>query len=290
MTLPNQFKFSQSSLHDFSECRRRFYYRYLRKLAWPAAESEPVMDNESHVQQGILFHRLIHQHLLGIPEANLSLLLSRGEPQENQDLMRWWQNYLSHPPLPETEGLSLFPEASLSVPLARHRLVAKFDLIAALPDGSLMIYDWKTARRHPKRAWLKNHLQTRVYQYLLARSGSHFTPGQTVQPEQVQMTYWFTEFPDEPEHFTYNQRQFSLDGPELEETIETIERLASSDDEALFPLTSNEDRCRFCVYRSLCDRGQHAGNTNLLAGMEDVGLDQDQDFDLDFEQIGEIEF
>ena len=56
-----------------------------------------------------------------------------------------------------------------------------------------------------------------------------------------------------------------------------------------FPLTDDERRCRFCSYRSLCDRGG-AGR------LEDFDLDEYEDEDeaeaimLDFDQIAEIEF
>ena len=40
--LPPQFAFSQSSLQDYMDCPRRFQLRYLDRLIYPAAESEPA--------------------------------------------------------------------------------------------------------------------------------------------------------------------------------------------------------------------------------------------------------
>ena len=59
-------------------------------------------------------------------------------------------------------------------------------------------------------------------------------------------------------------------------------------DAEAFPLTDEVRRCRFCSYRSLCDRGG-AGR------LEDFDIDEYEDeeeetFALDFDQIAEIEF
>ncbi len=69
--LPAQFAFSQSSLQDYADCPRRFQLRYLDKLIYPAAETEPALENEKHLQEGQNFHRLAQQYLLGIPTEKL---------------------------------------------------------------------------------------------------------------------------------------------------------------------------------------------------------------------------
>ena len=38
--LPPDFHFSQRSLQDYVDCRRRFQLRYLQHLAWPAVEAK----------------------------------------------------------------------------------------------------------------------------------------------------------------------------------------------------------------------------------------------------------
>ena len=58
--------------------------------------------------------------------------------------------------------------------------------------------------------------------------------------------------------------------------------------EAEFPLTEELKRCQFCVYRSLCDRGDTAG---ALEDLEDeLDFDLEADLDIDFDQIGEIAY
>jgi hypothetical protein len=56
-----------------------------------------------------------------------------------------------------------------------------------------------------------------------------------------------------------------------------------------FPLTLEERRCKFCTYRSLCDRGREAGS---LEDWDAADYDSPDyiDFEIDFDQIAEIEF
>jgi len=68
--LSPSFTFSQSSLQDYFDCPRRFQLRYIEHLAWPAVETEPVLENERRQQEGQLFHRMVQQHLVGLPVEN----------------------------------------------------------------------------------------------------------------------------------------------------------------------------------------------------------------------------
>jgi hypothetical protein len=52
-------------------------------------------------------------------------------------------------------------------------------------------------------------------------------------------------------------------------------------------LTPDEGHCRFCVYRSLCERGTAAGS---LDDVDYRDFETEIEVDLDFEQIAEIEY
>jgi CRISPR/Cas system-associated exonuclease Cas4 (RecB family) len=277
MTLPPDFQFSQASLQDYVDCPRRFQLRYLLRVAWPALEAEPALENERHLRQGAAFHRLVHQHALGLPPERLSRTVA------DEALRRWWRNYLAEPPadLPPAHH----PEIVLSAPVGGHRLVAKYDLIAVDAGQRAVIVDWKTSRRRPRRRWLVERLQTRVYPYLLVRAGAHLNGGQPFGPAQVEMVYWFADFPAEPARFTYDAVRYEADGAHIASLIEEIVGQADS---MSYPLTAQDRRCRYCPYRSLCRRGIGAGP---FEEAEDAG-EQGDDFDisLDFEQIAELEY
>jgi hypothetical protein len=272
--LPEQFAFSQSSLQDYFDCARRFQLRYLDRLVYPAAESEPAMENERHQQEGQYFHRLAQQYLLGIPTEKLARLAN------TPNLQRWWENFLAFGQRSLTGLTGLYPEVTLSAPLGDFRLVAKYDLIALTEDEQIVIYDWKTYRKRPRNEWLSARWQTRVYRALLVAAGSQLNGGKPIVPERCEMVYWFSDFPDDPARFPYSEAGYKRDWDALTRLTEEIQSASS------YPLTDDRQICAYCPYRSYCDRGIQAGDMDAIeADMEAESL-----FDVNFEQIGEIEF
>lgn len=275
--------FSQGSLQDFVDCPRRFQLRYLLNLAWPAIESEPILEQERRMRLGAQFHRLIQQYFIGIHPNQLTSFI------HDPELEGWWQAFIGFVEGYSGNGLLeksdvRIPEASLSTSLVNTRLLAQYDLIAIGNTGKIKIYDWKTSQKRPKRAWLAARLQTRVYFFLMANAGAYLKPGHDLAPEQVEMIYWFSNFPDEPEIFEYSAEQYQADANYLSSLIGAIKSL----DADQFQLTDDPDRCRFCVYRSLCSRGVEAGSFDASSG--DLEPSAPQDFDFDYSQISEIEF
>lgn len=271
--LPPFFQFSQNSLQDYVDCERRFELRYRLRQKWPAAQSQPIEAHEQMLAQGAEFHLLVQRHLGGMPVEALS---PPAEP-----LATWWANYLSYPPanLPTARRL---PEITLSIPLAGQRLMAKFDLLALDPGERVVIVDWKTGLRRPQRGDLARRLQTRVYQAVLAEAGAALFGG-TLAPEQIIFVYWFAEDPLNTEVFPYDAAQHADNLAELSGLIDEI-----TTREGDWPLTWDERHCKYCVYRSLCDRGVTAGP------LEEMGMalaeEVDIDFDFDRDAVDEIAF
>lgn len=271
---------SQSSLQDYNDCQRRFELRYIQHLAYPAIESEPALENEKHKQEGEYFHRLVQQHLIGIPAEQVSKLAN------TDNLQRWWENYINAKDLaglaqrPVGRDLSgLYAETTLSAPLGKFRLVAKYDLIAIGNDKAI-IFDWKTYRKRPKNEWLHIRWQTRVYRALLVQAGAHLNGGKSFTPEQIEMVYWFADFPTEPANFIYKADLYRRDWDALIKISDEITNASS------FPKTDDLSKCSYCPYRSYCDRGIRAGD----AADAELETDAEELFDINFEQIGEIAF
>jgi hypothetical protein len=244
MPLPPPFPFSQSSLQDYNDCPRRFNLRYVEHLAWPGVESLPALENEKHQLEGQQFHRLAQQALIGIAPEKLT------RHAASPNLARWWESFsVNFLPIEAKDlgGARLLPETSLSAPLGEHRLTAKFDLIA-IADGKFTIYDWKTSLKLPKPAHMQARLQTRVYRYLLASAGAHLNGGAPIPPERIEMIYWYPEFPAQPIRLPYEADQFARDRAGLAKL--TSEIAAASE----FPATEDEQACRFCNYRTFCER------------------------------------
>jgi len=274
MFLPDFFPFTQSSLRDYLDCPRRFQLRYVLEQPWPAVESEPLLERERLADLGRRFHQMAQRHTVGLPVEQIAA------SAQDPELARWWWNYLSVPPrdLPSSVRRA---EVMLTAPLGAHRLAAKYDLLALEPGRRAVIVDWKTERKRPSRAQLAaspRGAQTRVYRYVLVEAGAALNGGRPIEPEQVTLVYWFAEFPAEPEVFPYDSAQHAEDAAYLANLVSEIAARADAE----WPKTSDETRCRFCVYRSLCGRGVVAG----------AGDETEAEFDLDIEiaQVEEIAY
>ena len=246
MHLPVSFSFSQSSLGDYQACARRFQLRYLERLAWPAPQSADALEAEWRQRLGQDFHRLVRRHQAGLPAAALEPL---AEGRGDRELAAWWQSYLRSP-YAAPEASVRRAEITLSAPLGGYRLEAQYDLLCGTPGGEWLIVDWKTERERPQRARLQGRMQTTVYRCLLALAGATLNGGRPPAPEQITMIYWFAAFPTQPERFPYDAAQFARDRQTLEQLIAEIAARPQGD----WPLATDERACRFCAYRSLCER------------------------------------
>jgi hypothetical protein len=255
------FVFTAASIQDYVNCPRRFELRHLRQLPWPAVEAEPLAAYEAELVASAAFHRLAQQHQLGLPPERLTALASG--PAQGM-LAAWWRNYLASPPanLPPERHAAVV----LSAPVGAHRLLASYDLIAVAPGaaGRAVIVDWRTARRRVPGAELAARLATRVARYVLVRAGAALNGGRAWQPEQVEMCYWFANFPEQPERLPYSAEEFADDTALLSGMI------AQAAHAQEFLRTTHIEPCRFCSYRSLCRFGVEAGRLDELADAEDA--------------------
>jgi CRISPR/Cas system-associated exonuclease Cas4 (RecB family) len=270
MGLLDDFVFSQSALQDYADCPRRFELRYIQEVKWPALQTQSVLDHEAIIEQGQTFHHLLHQHELGIPPQVIEATIRDG------GMRLWWTSYLSWQAahLPSER----YPEITLTAALDGKLLMAKYDLIARRADGEFVIVDWKTGKSK-RPAYLTSRMQTLVYPFVLASAGDWLNDGAPIPPERIKMTYWFAE-----------------DGRAVEiplsiEKSKTVERLSSLLKEIVmrqeFPQTAEERHCRFCVYRSLCERGEIAGRLDELnEDIDELG----GSLSLDFDSLEEIAF
>lgn len=275
MTLPEDFVFSQNSLQDYVACPRLFDLRHLKRLPWPAIQSEPVIENERRMELGDRFHQLVCQHNLGLSLDQLN------RQAGDQQLRDWWQSYLSF--FPQDLPPRRRPEFVLSICLDGYRVAARYDLLAIEPGASAVIVDWKTGRRKPRRDALEQRIQTRLYPLLLVEGGTYLNGGQPLEPEQVEMIYWFTALPNQPERFCYRADQYARDRVKILDLIHAIENTP----EDQFAPTNDERTCGFCRYRSRCERGIEAA---LDSGEEmdiEPGFGLSADF---FSTIEEVAF
>lgn len=274
-SLKPQFVFSQSNLQDYVDCARRFELRYLENVRWPAVEAEPIIEHERHIQMGTRFHELVHQHRLGMPPE---LLIDSGA---DVDLQRWWANYLKDP-LSKIPASGQYAETTLQIIIDGYRVIAKYDLLLLDPEGQVRIIDWKTTRKRTPRRQLEQRVQTRLYPLVLLEAASTMNGGVALEPEQIQMIYWFADDPSQPEVFQYSTALYEGDQQYIAGLMSEIQGRSA------FELTTETRTCVFCTYRSLCDRGIRAGS--VLDGDEMANETQTPLTDLSLDQVAEIEF
>ena len=273
LELPPSFTFSQSSLQDYVDCPRRFQLRYIEQLAWPAVETEPVLENERRQQEGALFHRMAQQYLIGLPAEKLTPLAT------SPDLACWWDNFLSATAIQNLRTISsLHTEITLVAPVGTQRLLGKYDLITLDASGKATIYDWKTYLKRPRDERMAARLQTSIYRALLVQAGATLNGGKPLEPQAIEMIYWYAGFPSEPTRFPYSTAQYKRDWDALTSLIAEINHHRH------FPLTNDEQKCAYCPYRSYCNRGEKAGDMDDLLESELTGTE------INFEQVAEIAF
>lgn len=276
MNLAETFAFSQSSLQDYVDCARRFELRYIQDIRYPALQAEPALEHEEHMRKGAQFHKMVQQHILGVPADVLAKTVA-----DDEILSGWWGKFVE-------SGLKDVPEnrhteITLETDIGDYRLIAKYDLLAVEADGRALIIDWKTSAGASKRDWLEKRLQTIVYRYVLAQAGAHLNGGLPIKPENIRMIYWFVAQDGQSVTLDYSVGQMQADEAYLLKLMNDIQQAN------LFPLTSDERHCKFCTYRSLCNRGVEAGDWETMLDEVEVPA-SDEEFEIDFDQIAEIEF
>ena len=303
--LPATFAFSQSSLQAYADCPRRFWLAFVEQLPWPAVEASPVQEYEAWLRLGSTFHLLVRAEVGIDPE-----LLAAGLADP---LAGWFANYLRHRPadLPtqhvEIEHILSIPielgmrnpefgiqdNLPASIPLRTHfRLAAKYDLIAAEAGGRVVIVDWKTARKRTDATTLRQRWQSVVYPYVLVEASASL-PWGPVQPEQVEMRYWFTAAPTQPVIFRYDSKQHAANRQRLHDLLGEI---LAGQREADFPkvIDSEINRrrfCNFCIYRSRCNRGITPGDFTTVDDAEDFfAVDVDKALEFSLDELTELAF
>jgi predicted RecB family nuclease len=272
MNLPEDFMFSQSNLQNYFDCQRRFELMYLKKQRYPASLVGDFIEYQKHLKRGEEFHRFVHQHLAGVP-SNILLKYIHDEELEA------WFKVVVDTILPKLEGIT-YPETTLSVQLAEFTVTAKYDLLVIQPNKKALILDWKTVDHLPKRDELLKRLQTIVYRYVLARGGSALNAGQRILPEHIELKYCYVAKDGMLISLPYSQEQYEEDEAFLLRHAEIINTRPD------FPMTEQTERCRFCQFRSLCNRGRVAGK---LSDWLNTTHDE-QIFEINFDDIEEVEF
>jgi len=266
--------YSAHSIQDFVDCPRRFELKYLLRQPWPAVLSEPVLEIERKSQMGIRFHQIVQQIVSGIRVEDIL------QSVEDRQLSLWIKNFVSF--FDQVQPHARFPELAVMMSINDQRIIAIMDLVLITEDNMAIIFDWKTTERQPKLSAYQNRVQSRIYPMALVASSHQVFPGLNLKPEDVELVYWFPQFPEMAVRLDYSQAEHLANKDMVAGLIRDIERRQPGE----FELTRDKSRCKFCAYRSLCERGITAGNeSEAISDPSDISLDR-----IDFDQVEEIPF
>jgi hypothetical protein len=165
---------SQSHLTVLSACDRKYQYIFLDALSGPSS-----YEQQATTQWGSQFHLLMQQRALDLPvevmtDANTEMSDSLAALAEAAP------EVFKHLPVSSPESSS---EHQRRLAFNGYLLTVIYDLVVCTREQG-QIFDWKTHQRPPRREWLKDDWQTRLYLYVLCETTD-------LRPEQLSMTYWF---------------------------------------------------------------------------------------------------
>ena len=276
MPLAKNFIFSANNLQDYLDCPRRFELRYILKQNWPAITSQPILEMENRIQMGNRFHQLAHQYLSSISKVLLK------DSIDDPELGLWFNNFQEY--IQKYLDPPFFSEFTVIMPFGGFRLIAVFDFITFLDTNKILIADWKTTSRLPKKEVYLQSVQSHLYPFLAFETRINYFPQSSIlQYQDLSMEYWFPGFPEK----TITREHSAANHSSSRELLSSLISEISQKEPGYFEKTSNDKRCAFCQYRSLCERGIQAGISD--DSENDIESDLISD-DLDFDQIEEIAF
>lgn len=184
---------SQSQLTLLSACERKFQYVFRDALSGPSS-----YEQQTTTEWGSQFHLLMQQRALDLPVevmtgANAEMAASlTALAEEASDVFAHLPAYFGSQTSSQTSVETSVETSPETFSQSEHRrrlafngylLTVIYDLVVCSPERG-QIFDWKTHQRPPRRKWLKDDWQTRLYLYVLCETSG-------LRPEQISMTYWF---------------------------------------------------------------------------------------------------
>jgi len=228
-----QVNLSASALALLDYCPRLFCYVYLERLIWPAADA---FEHEAEQQRGRQFHRLVESYSRGLQvEPRLSAL--------EETVRQWWQVFLTSPHA-QPQGRVL-AELPLWQRIEGFKLMARLDRLVIAP-GSLHIVDWKTERQRPPDEQLAQDWQVRLYPLLLCGVAAQLPLAGPF--EQVQLTFWYVQHPQQPFQLRYSAAAYERDLAHLKATLGRLRQLEAQ----AFPALPYGERCASCLFCARC--------------------------------------
>lgn len=231
---------TQTHLTLLETCPRKFQNIFIKSFSPP-----PDPDLQVSAAWGNQFHLLMQQQALALPitvmepvdkEMTACLKQLRQTAPELFDAPAGWQHQ---------------SETQRTLAFNGYLLTVIYDLLRLGPAQAEVV-DWKTYQQTPKREWLENDWQTRLYLFVLAEASG-------LTPDQLSMTYWFvrgknTETPKpEYQRLSYSLTQHEQTRLELISLTDHLTALIQQGTD--FPqVAQTSGKCERCPFAHRCGR------------------------------------
>jgi len=276
MAVEAGFRFSANNLQEYLHCPRRFELKYILKQPYPAVVSQPALELERKIAEGKQFHLIADQFLSGVPK---DIIFERNTTAPVNSWLVAFFAFIEH-----FSHLNYLSEYSLLFPFEGFQLLARYDFVVQLEDESVLILDWKTGHKQPVYSYYETRIQTILYPFIAVECLPFSSISVPQDPFSILMQYWFPNFPADHIQFPYSAKAHKKNELYLKNLIQEIKNTSIGE----FGKTEDIRRCNFCQYRTLCERGELAGNFNLASDNEVDLNDLIEDISLDM--LDEIQY
>ena len=240
---------SQAHLTLLDTCDRKYQYIFFDALAAPT-----TYDRQITAQWGSQFHLLMQQRAMNLPieaiaPANKEMTasmeaLAAAAPQLFEQVSHTRAEIDA-----DTDKSFTQSEHRRTLAFNGYLLAAIYDLVVISPNQG-QIFDWKTHQKPPKKDWLQQDWQTRLYLYILCETTE-------LKPEQISMTYWFVRLGKANQQPSFYQ--FGYSWPQHQQTRQDLSaltsKLARMIEQLEFPkVPVGSELCDTCAFNVRCDR------------------------------------
>lgn len=244
---------SQAHLTLLDTCDRKYQYVFFDALATP-----PTYDQQLTTQWGSQFHLLMQQQAMNLPVGAIA--------PANEEMAASMAALAAA--APEVFENSSSQQIDEQFRQSEHRRTLAFNgyLLTVVYDLLILgteqgqIFDWKTHQQPPKKEWLQQEWQTKLYLYVLCETTA-------LQPEQISMTYWFVRLGEPAKQPSFYQFSYSAaQHLQTEQALQSLtSRLTRMSEQFKFPkVPEGSDRCESCAFNVRCDRVSSTSNSRPL--------------------------
>lgn len=215
--------YTHNQLKTFQQCKRRYYYEYVKRLNWPR--------EASNYELGLSVHKLLDYEAKGL---DTTIFLN----SMKEDIRELWghlqgSNIVKYPVVASEWAFNI------KLKETDYWLEGRLDRIIKLPkEEKYIIVDFKTGQKIPNHT--RGDWQATVYLYATSEAMS-------IEPENLEFWYYRVDKEPEVRKISYNSEMHATYYKKIKDQIREIENATD---------WNADEKCqnKFCQYGDLCKK------------------------------------